>query len=115
MPRLLHHPTPGAWFDIGMEEWSLALCAFHPRETNDGFYITGQTAERIRFGTEIRRIVEWCDSSGYLFAFLDGLRWEQVRKECRRKVCCGHCARALAADLEAFREALEDRGMRCEG
>lgn len=114
MPPRLEHPTPGAWYEIGAEEWSLALCSFATRDSDKGFFVTGQTPERIRFGADIRRIVSRCDRSGHLEAFLDGLRWEQIPRECRKKICCGHCARALAEDLECFRATLQHRGFRVE-
>lgn len=112
--KRLEHPTPGAWYTIGVEEWSLALCPYATRDTQKGFFITGQTMDRIRFGTDIRGVVAKCNHSGYLEAFLDGLRWEQIPRECRSKTCCGHCARALANDLEDFRNLLIGGGWPCE-
>ena len=114
MPRRPEHPTPGAWFDIGMEEWSLALCPFAVRNTPKGFYIPGQTQARIRFGTEIRMILDRCNGSGHLVSFLEGMRWEQIPRECRRKTCCGRCSKALAVDLELFRDALVKGGLPVE-
>ena len=57
--------------------------------------------ERLEYCVDIALLVERCDRSGFMEAFLSGMRWEMIPEKFR-----GKCA----ADIRRFRKELRDGG-----
>ena len=57
--------------------------------------------ERLQYCVDIAVLVERCDRSGYMAAFLSGMRWEAIPEKFRGKV---------ASDIRRFRRELRDGG-----
>ena len=60
---------------------------------------------QLHYCVDISVLVEKCDRSGYMAAFLSGLRWEAVPEIFRGKV---------ASDIRKFRRELRDGGYSVE-
>lgn len=100
MPRSLK-----GHFQSGLEAHDLAQCPSAGRRTQDGTYVTGQTQRRLQLGVDIRILIGRNDKSGYLEAFLSGMRWESIPETFR-----GKCA----ADIKCFRRELRNGGYSIE-
>lgn len=61
--------------------------------------------ERLQYCVDIAILVEQCDRSGYMAAYLSGMRWEAIPEVFR-----GRCA----ADIRRLRRALRDGGYSVE-
>ncbi len=61
--------------------------------------------ERLQYCVDIAVLVERCDRSGYMAAFLSGMRWEAIPEKFRGKV---------ASDIRRFRRELRDGGYSVE-
>ena len=61
--------------------------------------------ERLQYCVDIAVLVERCDRSGYMAAFLSGMRWEAIPEVFR-----GRCA----ADIRRLRRELRDGGYSVE-
>src|SRR5512146_2603710 len=61
--------------------------------------------ERLQYCVDIAVLVERCDRSGYMAAFLSGMRWEAIPEKFRGKV---------ASDIRKFRRELRDGGYSVE-
>jgi hypothetical protein len=61
--------------------------------------------ERLQYCVDIAVLVERCDRSGYMAAFLSGMRWEAIPEVFR-----GRCA----ADIRRFRRELRAGGYSVE-
>ena len=61
--------------------------------------------ERLQYCVDIAVLVERCDRSGYMAAFLSGMRWESIPDKFRGKV---------ASDIRKFRRELRDGGYSVE-
>ena len=57
--------------------------------------------ERLQYCVDIAVLVERCDRSGYMAAYLSGMRWEAIPEVFR-----GRCA----ADIRKFRKELREGG-----
>ena len=57
--------------------------------------------KHLQYCVDIAVLVEKCDSSGYMAAYLSGMRWESIPEKFR-----GKCA----ADIRRFRKELRDGG-----
>ncbi len=100
MPR-----SPKGHYQIGMEAHDLAQCPSAGRRTREGIYVTGQTHRRLQLGVDIRMLIGRNDKSGYLEAFLSGMRWESIPKELQ-----GKCS----SDYRRFRKELREGGYSVE-
>src|SRR3990172_10922932 len=61
--------------------------------------------ERLHYCVDIAVLVERCDRSGYMAAFLSGMRWEAIPPEKQGQV---------AADIRRFRKELREGGYSIE-
>ena len=61
--------------------------------------------ERLTYCVDIAVLVERCDRSGYMAAFLSGMRWEAIPEKFRGQV---------ASDIRKFRRELRDGGYSVE-
>jgi len=61
--------------------------------------------ERLQYCVDIAVLVERCDRSGYMAAFLSGMRWESIPTAKQ-----GH----VAADIRKFRRELRNGGYEIE-
>jgi len=61
--------------------------------------------ERLHYCVDIAVLVERCDRSGYMAAFLSGMRWEAIPVDKQGQV---------AADIRRFRRELRDGGYAVE-
>jgi hypothetical protein len=61
--------------------------------------------ERLQYCVDITVLVERCDRSGYMAAFLSGMRWEAIPPAKQGQV---------AADIRKFRRELRDGGYSVE-
>ena len=61
--------------------------------------------ERLTYCVDVAVLVERCDRSGYLAAYLSGRRWEVIPPEKQGQV---------AADIRRFRRELKDGGYSVE-
>jgi len=61
--------------------------------------------ERLQYCVDIAVLTEKCDRSGYMAAYLSGMRWEAIPERFR-----GKCA----ADIRRFRRDLRDGGYSVE-
>ena len=61
--------------------------------------------ERMHYCVDIAVLVERCNRSGYLAAYLSGMRWETIPSEKQGQV---------AADIRKFRRELRDGGYSVE-
>lgn len=61
--------------------------------------------ERLQYCVDIAVLVKRCDRSGYMAAFLSGMRWEAIPEKFRGKV---------ASDIRRFRRELRDGGYSVE-
>jgi hypothetical protein len=61
--------------------------------------------ERLQYCVDIALLVERCDRSGYMTAFLAGMRWEAIPTVKQGQV---------AADIRRFRKALREGGYSIE-
>jgi hypothetical protein len=61
--------------------------------------------ERLQYCVDIAVLVDRCDRSGYMAAYLSGMRWEAIPEVFR-----GMCA----ADIRRFRRELRDGGYSVE-
>ena len=61
--------------------------------------------ERLHYCVDIAVLVERCDRSGYMAAFLSGMRWESIPTVKQGQV---------AADIRRFRKALREGGYSVE-
>jgi hypothetical protein len=61
--------------------------------------------ERLQYCVDIAVLVERIDRSGYMAAFLSGMRWEAIPEKIRGKV---------ASDIRNFRRELRDGGYSVE-
>ncbi len=57
--------------------------------------------DRLEYCVDIALLAERCDRSGFMRAFLSGMRWESIPEKFR-----GKCA----ADIRRFRKELRDGG-----
>lgn len=57
--------------------------------------------ERLQYCVDVSLLVERCDRSGYMAAFLSGMRWESIPEEARGMV---------ASDIRKFRRELREGG-----
>ena len=60
---------------------------------------------RVHYCVDISLLVERCDRSGYMAAFLSGMRWEGIPEKFRGKV---------ASDIRKFRRELREGGYSVE-
>jgi hypothetical protein len=61
--------------------------------------------ERLQYCVDVSLLVERCDRSGYMAAFLSGMRWEAIPPERQGQ---------LAADIRKFRRELRNGGYEIE-
>jgi hypothetical protein len=61
--------------------------------------------ERLQYCVDIAVLVDRCDRSGYMAAYLSGMRWEAIPEVFR-----GRCA----SDIRRFRRELRDGGYSVE-
>lgn len=61
--------------------------------------------ERLQYCVDIAVLVERCDRSGYMAAFLSGMRWEAIPPGMQGQV---------AADIKKFRRKLREGGYSVE-
>lgn len=61
--------------------------------------------ERLQYCVDIAVLVKRCDRSGYMAAFLSGMRWEAIPQRAQGQV---------AADIRRFRRELREGGYSIE-
>jgi hypothetical protein len=96
-------------YQRAIRAWDLAQCAFAVRESEDVYFVTGYTRGRLECGIDGRILVDKCNNSGWLLAWLNGIEWERI-PACKKKICCGKCQRRLRVDIRELRRELKEGG-----